>query len=216
MKNKKRGLILSATIIGATVFSSSLLLNKEDASGIQIEQISSSELTEVKQTKTEIHGLVEVYSFQESVEISDLIAKVRIDALDEELSKPAPATIFNATVLEVFKGNGEQLDNINILQEGNSEFIFNNMELFEPGEEVILFMGQSKENPNRYWIRSGEANIYKIKEKEVVKEAWADEYLNDITTNVKEVKNTKKQYFEEDKFIKKLVKEIDKIEKEEK
>lgn len=84
----------------------------------------------------QISGALEVFNFQEAVEIADVIAKVRINKLISEFDQPGSKTIFSAEMLEIIKGNHSLHPNlINLLQQGNSKTRFNNNTLFAGEEE---------------------------------------------------------------------------------
>ena len=93
------------------------------------------------ESRKEINASLEEYSFDESVEISDLIAEIEIIEKVSEIDEPSPKTLFNAKIIKVFKGelNSNKDNSIVVMQQGNSEWIFNNNKLFEAGENMYYF-----------------------------------------------------------------------------
>jgi hypothetical protein len=75
------------------------------------------------ESRKEINAALEAYSFDESVEISDLIAEIEITKKVSEIDEPSPKTLFIAKIVKVFKGetNGSEDNSISVMRQGNSE-----------------------------------------------------------------------------------------------
>ena len=112
-----------------------------------------------------IEASIETYSFEESVNRSDLIAEVVIVSKIKEIDEPSPKTLFEAQVVNKLKGDTNQ-QRIKVLQEGNSEWSLNGQEQFAEKEEYILFLikatGKDYDGTNTYWILGAQTNTYKI------------------------------------------------------
>lgn len=151
---------------------------------INSNETSTPKTENVVQAKGVIKAEVEVFEFEDAVNKSDVIAEVKIQTKKKELNDPSPKTIFEAKVKEGYKGIEKNVT-INILQQGNSEWIFNENKLFSANEEYVLFLkkavGEEFEGTNTYWILGEETNIYSsINDKEVLKNSYYDTVLADI------------------------------------
>lgn len=123
---------------------------------------SDSPIKKVGSIKAEL----EVFGFEESVQKADVIVKVRINKNINEFNEPSPKTLYSAEVLEILKWDtSSNKDVINVLQQGNSEWSFNNNAMFIEGDEFILFLKNTTSGiygPNSYWILGEETNMYKV------------------------------------------------------
>lgn len=91
---------------------------------------SDSPIKKVGSIKAEL----EVFGFEESVHKADVIAKVRINKNIKEFNEPSPKTLYSTEVLEILKWDtSSKKDVINVLQQGNSEWSFNNNAMFIEG-----------------------------------------------------------------------------------
>lgn len=140
----------------------------------------------------EINGMLQTYPFEEAVNLSDLIVEITIDERLGELVDPIPKTIFNAVVTDVVKGSNEKKGEfINVLQQGNSDWTFNDTPLFESGDTLVLFLKSvtDEEYPNTYWILGEETGMYEVVDgKRLNKISKKDTALNDIQLPVGERK----------------------------
>lgn len=110
-----------------------------------------------------IDAEVEVYEFQEAVSKADLIAQVEIMDIIEEVNDPSPKTIYRTIILESLKGRPETSE-IYVMQQGNSEYVFNGNALFEQGDKYILFMMETEglNIEDSYYILGEETGMYKL------------------------------------------------------
>lgn len=173
------GLIILAISIVVFIFLPKSDSNQEKRSA-EMEQSDKGE----NQTKSRISAEIEVFDFNDAVDISDFIAYLVINNKLKELNEPAPKTMFNATVKKVYKGN-EEIKEIQILQEGNSEWVFNDNPLFSQNDEYILFLkravGKDFEGTDTYWILGQETNMYSVlDDNKIKKHALYDDELADI------------------------------------
>jgi flagellum-specific peptidoglycan hydrolase FlgJ len=160
-----------------------------------------------------IHGKVQDFSLSEATKEADLIIKVKIGEVVKELEEPTAKTLYNGTVLDEFKNNTNAPKEINIMQQGNSKWSFNDNDPFKEGDEYFLFLKKAVgEYENTYWILGEETTFYKLEKenKEIVKQGLVDEDLKDITKKVVKSKNKEKQYLDQQKFLKKLQNEVSK------
>jgi hypothetical protein len=139
------------------------------------------------QTKGAMSATLNYYNFEDSIKRSDLIVEVEILSKDREITDdPLPKTLFNCSVIRIFKGevDKEKNNEIIITQLGNEKWIVNGNKLFESGEKYILFLKIDSRYYNTYWISSEEVNIYKIevidKKDYVIKNSVKDAKLKDI------------------------------------
>lgn len=184
------------------------------------EKVASSKIVEPEGV---INASLKALTFEESLNEADLIAKVKILNQVEQIDKPDAATIFKSNVVEVFNNSPISVGSeINIMQQGNSKWVFNGNAPFKDGEEIILFLKAAVGFDNTYFIVSEEVNTYKFieinKEEYVVKQAKNDKYLEayEDKEQSKEINNyleSKKgkyekvkdiQVFKADSFIKML------------
>jgi hypothetical protein len=132
----------------------------------------------------EISAELQTYPFEEAIKESELIAEIEIIEHVRELNEPSPKTIFKATMIEVIKNDsGLPNDSLHIMQQGNSDWTFNDNEMFQPGERYILFLKSAKDiqEEHTYWILGEETGMYKkIDDKYIAKLAQSDEALADI------------------------------------
>lgn len=162
-------------------------------------------------TKCKMEADMIVLPFEEAIETADLIAKLSIDHIIKELDSPSYKTLFQATVLNVVKGDKE-LTTVNILQGGNSKCSFNENELFLPGEQYYLILNNATQDglENTFYIQGEETGMYKsIEDGYIVKLAYRDSHLSSID-DVSLVSKLQASYdkqimvFEEQKFIDKI------------
>ncbi|WP_027087425.1 hypothetical protein [Cohnella panacarvi] len=135
-----------------------------------------------------IHASLATYSFDESVQKSALIAKVRIVDKVSEINEPSPKTIFNAEIEQVYKGNRTQNEQIHILQNGTSKWTFNDNALFQPDDQMILFLMEAQGYENTYWLLAEETNFYKVVDDKVIKPRLEYEELKSVSLG-KEIKS---------------------------
>ncbi|QNK57710.1 hypothetical protein [Paenibacillus sp. PAMC21692] len=168
--------------------------------------------------KGNIRAELEVFNFDEAVTRADLIAKVQIERAIKEIDEPSPKTLYQASVLELLKGD-EGLVNrtIDILQQGNSTWSFNNNTMFGQGDEYFLFLNKATVS-NTYWILGEETGMYEvIDDGRIEKKSLYLDELTDIEDKVstemfkknqKEVKDIQILY--ENKFMNKIVEQLNK------
>ncbi|NSW89537.1 MAG: hypothetical protein HPY74_02450 [Firmicutes bacterium] len=150
--------------------------------------------------------------------MSDLIAEVEILKKIDEIDEPYCKTLFSASVIKIFKGEIDDNKNkeIIIMQEGNSEWIYNNMRLFEAGEKYILILKKAKGYENTYWIIAGDANIYTIEtldnKEYAIKNSIKDEKLKKI--QIEEMESIVKRKWEKKLSKQERIKNIQVMEKE--
>ena len=161
-----------------------------------------------------INASLKALTFEESLKEADLIAKVKILKQVEQIDEPDAATIFKTNVVEVFNNSSNSPisvgSEINIMQQGNSKWVFNGNALFEDGEEIILFLKAAVGFDNTYFIVSEEVNTYKFidinGQEYIVKQAKQDKYLEEYEDKgqLKEINNyleSKKGKYEKNKDI---------------
>ncbi|KGP73929.1 hypothetical protein [Pontibacillus yanchengensis] len=214
--------VLLLCVLGVCLVFAAYNVFKEEKTGKN--QISlSSEDEEVNHGEREvkqIHAQVKGYSFEESVSNADVIAKVTIEAVAGEVGGNLPKTKFDSTLLDIYKDENSlnETDFIKILQAGTDEVVVNNIEPFQKGDKLILFLSETRNKDNTYWILGEYSNYYEVKGEEIVKKNFVSESLKDISTQVKkkdislpglnkEVEKVQ-QHFEKDVFVNKLKNEI--------
>ena len=176
---KTVGIISVGMLAIATVF---FIVNTNDLQNeVNPSEVATSTSTP---TKGQMKAELQTYKFDDAVDKAEVIAEVTIGKLIKEIDNPAPKTLFEATVTKVLKGT-ENLENIVIMQQGNSEWSFNDNDQFAPNEKYILFLkkaiGEGYEGSNTYWILGEETNVYSIVDgNKVVKNAMYDEELTTI------------------------------------
>lgn len=131
-----------------------------------------------------ISAEIQTYPFEEAIKVSELIAEIEIIDNVRELNEPIAKTIFSATITEGIKVDSMlTTDILHIMQQGNSEWTFNGIEIFQPGEKYILFLKSAKniQEKNTYWILGEETGVYKIiDDKYIAKLSLRDQALADI------------------------------------
>lgn len=174
---------LSAVIVGSAWYSMEYLYKKPIES-----QESKLDNKEVADTKPKPKGTVKaellVYPFEEGVKEADLIAEVQITKKIEEINEPSPKTLFEATAIENYKSPNNK-KTIQILQQGNSEWTYEDNPLFQENDKYILFLkkyiGDEYDSKDTYWILGAQTNTYSIlSDNEVMKNAYYDEELSSI------------------------------------
>jgi hypothetical protein len=156
-----------------------------------------------------IKAELDVLPFYDSVEESDLIAKIKIKDMIQEINDPTPKTIFDAEIIEKIKDTDENNDHIKIMQQGNTEWIFNNNRLFEKDDVLILFLKKAVGLDNTYWILGEETNFYEVADNElIIKPAFFRDELTDISSVTDEISSEKKvkgvQFLKEESFKQKI------------
>lgn len=106
---------------------------------------------------------VEIFEFEEAVAKSDLIAEIEIVDVLKEINEPSPKTIFRAVLTESLKGSS-QSEEIFVMQQGNSDYVFNENPLFKQGENYLLFLMETEgfDIEDSYWILGEETGMYKL------------------------------------------------------
>ncbi|MFT4417329.1 hypothetical protein ACLM5H_26240 [Fredinandcohnia humi] len=131
-----------------------------------------------------ISAEIQTYAFEEAIKESELIAELEITEKVRELNEPSAKTIYKAKIIEGIKKDSKlTTDNLHIMQQGNSEWIFNGNEMFQPGEKYILFLKNAIniQEEDTYWILGEETGMYKkIDDKYIAKLSQKDEALADI------------------------------------
>src|SRR5699024_3171136 len=109
----------------------------------------------------DIHADIEVQSFPEAVENADLIADVTIIKQVGERDKPSPKTTFNTQINQIIKGDIDLSgENILVDQQGNSEWIFNDNDLFKKEQQYLLFLKKTiGTDESDYWIQGEETGV---------------------------------------------------------
>ncbi|NQX47734.1 hypothetical protein HQN87_20625 [Paenibacillus tritici] len=131
-----------------------------------------------------IHAKLQVFNFEDALENSDLVVKVEVEKKTRELSEPSPKTLFQAKILDELKADPSlNADQIHILQQGNSEWKFNQNDLFLENERYVLFLKKAIgiDEPNTYWILGEETGMYKDSGTgKLLKLSYYDKQLEDI------------------------------------
>ena len=140
--------------------------------------------TEEIDTREILSAKLATYRFDDAVRRADLIVEVIIQEHLEDITTPAPKTIFNAKVSSILSGETD-VKNIEIIQQGNQEVSINGNAIFSKKEKYILFLKSvgidSQYSPDTYWILGEETNMYKIIDNNTIKKmALNDSLLNDI------------------------------------
>ncbi|WP_213614755.1 hypothetical protein [Paenibacillus lactis] len=172
MKNKWLAIILAFfVLIGGVIYSTGTVNSKQGSTNIatQTDHTSADKRIDKSTSKPKsVHGQIQIFPFEEAVNRSDLIAKVRIGKKSGELNEPVPKTVFNAQILETQKSDVKvELESIQIMQQGTDEILFNDNPIFNENEEYILFLKKAvgpitQEYPDLYWITGEESNMYKV------------------------------------------------------
>ncbi|MBO9129454.1 hypothetical protein [Bacillus sp. 165] len=210
--------MLIITIVTVLSFSKDKYDQTKNAVNVQNE--SNVQVT----PKSQIKGEVEVYDFEDAVNISDLIAEIVINKKIKELDEPSPKTLYEATIKKAYK-DAEKHQDIRILQQGNSQWLFNENKLFSEKEEYILFLkkavGEEFEGTNTYWILGEETNMYSVIDTgKIKKHSFYEDDLMDIedknlTKILKEKEKNNKdiQVLDKNKFEKKIIEIVDRQKK---
>ncbi|WP_340026314.1 hypothetical protein MHI24_14605 [Paenibacillus sp. FSL K6-1096] len=131
-----------------------------------------------------MQSTLQVYDFEEALDNSDLVVKIEVENKARELSEPSPKTLFQAKILEQLKPDPAlNTDQIHILQQGNSEWRFNDNDLFSEKERYVLFLKKAVgiDEPNTYWILGEETGMYKDSGTgQLLKLSYYDKQLEDI------------------------------------
>lgn len=130
------------------------------------DQKKVEKVTKVEDNQIEIGRIdaeVEIFEFKEAVTKSDLVAKIEILDILKEVNEPSPKTIFRATLIESLKGSPQEKE-IFVIQQGNSDYVFNDNPLFKKGENYLLFLMETKDFDieDSYWILGEETGMYKL------------------------------------------------------
>ena len=200
--------IISACAIGITA--SSYMYITSDLHGKASSSNENKVITQQVSPKGKVHTEINVYTFEEVVKKADLIAEVEIIKKVKELSEPSPKTVFEARILEGFK-ESKELETINVLQEGNSEWLYDDNEPFKENEKYILFLktavGEEFEGTDTYWILGAQTNTYSVlNEDKIMKNGLYDEELALIedTVKMRSLTDNDKQVLNKNLFLKKL------------
>src|SRR5699024_9997792 len=80
-----------------------------------------------------------------------------------ERDKPSPKTTFNTQINQIIKGDIDLSgENILVDQQGNSEWIFNDNDLFKKEQQYILFLKKTiGTDESDYWIQGEETGVFK-------------------------------------------------------
>lgn len=147
------------------------------------------------------------FDSEETPKEADLVAEIIIgDKLEEVEEKPVPYTLFKAEIKEVIEGVPVS-QNIVIKQQGNSEWVFNDNELFAPGEEYIFFLKETTVSKGDYWILGEETGMFQVfGNEEVVKLADPLEEFEDIEIDLEEsekieINSDNQEEFEEQQVL---------------
>ena len=140
--------------------------------------------TEEIDTREILSAKLITYRFDDAVRRADLIVEIIIQEHLEDITHPAPKTIFSAKVSSILSGETD-VKNIKIMQQGNQEVSINGNALFSKEEKYILFLKNvgedSQYSPDTYWILGEETNIYKVIDNNTIKKmALNDSLLNEI------------------------------------
>ncbi|WP_062107488.1 hypothetical protein [Bacillus niameyensis] len=148
--------------------------------------------TEMEDNQIEIGRIdaeIEVFEFKEAVAKSDLIAQIEVIEIFKEINEPFPKTIFRANLIESLKGSFKEKE-IFVMQQGNSDYVFNDNPLFKKGESYLLFLMKTKDFDieNSYWILGEEAGMYKLLDQSVaVKLSVKEDELKNIEISDEEI-----------------------------
>lgn len=85
-----------------------------------------------------------IYSYDQMLELSDIIAEVEITGKSNEIDTGTPRTIFKAKIIDMYKGVDDQVKEINIAQIGNSKTVFRDYDLFKKNDKMVLFLEKAK------------------------------------------------------------------------
>lgn len=156
-----------------------------------------------------IEARIETYSFEESVNRSDLIAEVVIVSKIKEIDEPSPKTLFEAKVVNRLKGDTNQ-ETIKVLQEGTSEWSFHGNQPFAENEGYFLFLknakGKEYDGTHTYWILGAQTNTYKIiQDNRVKKIAKHEVELEDIEDKALSNVDQDLQVLDKEKFQNKIM-----------
>lgn len=190
------------------------------------ERKGDSEINVNRETSNKIDGEIEVYEFTEAVNKADLIAQIKIVDVVEETDEPSPKTIFRARRIENLKGSSN-VNEIFVLQQGNSHSVFRNNPLFKKDENYLLFLMKTTDldMEDSYWILGEETGMYQLLDESIaVKRAVKDDELKKLEIVDKKIlsfveKNTElsldgreMQVLQQDE-LKKIIKDLSRSEK---
>lgn len=133
-----------------------------------------------EEQRGELHGELEILPFSKAVKETDLIAEVEIIEAVKEIDDPSPKTIFEVSIQKVHHGDSSlEKEERHVLQQGNSDWTFNENELFQTGDRYILFLKSTIGiDYADFWILGEEGGMYQVIDEEVVvKLAYDDEEL---------------------------------------
>lgn len=128
------------------------------------------------------------YSFDEKVFKSDIIAEVKIIKKINEIDEPIPKTFFNTKIIDIYSSNSDEikLNEIEIMQEGNSKWTVNYESVFDVNDYAILFLKKATGYENVYWIIS-KYNIDVIDGKEYAV------FINETDNELSSIEDTEKK-----------------------
>lgn len=132
------------------------------------EKIGDAENTAPQEVPGGITAQIISFDPIDSLKEADLIAEITIGKKIKEVDEqPIPYTLFQASINKVVKGNGD-LQEIEIVQQGNSEWAFNDNEFFEEGEQYTLFLKKYSDGKDQYWIKGEETGMFLIKDADTI------------------------------------------------
>lgn len=113
---------------------------------------------------TIINNKTKLYSFDQSFDMADLIALVKISQKASVTSPQDKSTVFTANILKTYKIKDPSSDNnnINIIQHGTVNYSYNGYPLFKKNDQMIVFLKKAPGNKNTYSIIGDEANTFKV------------------------------------------------------
>lgn len=169
----------------------------------EVLNLETSETTFAEEKPDGISAELIPFDFKETPKEADLVAEIVIGEKLEEVEEiPIPYTLFEAEIKEVIQGTPVS-ETIVIKQQGDSEWIFNDNDLFEVGEEYILFLKENTVSKGDYWILGEETGMFQVSEdEEVVKLADPLEEFEDIEIGPKG--SELQQVLDKDSFVEKI------------
>lgn len=113
-------------------------------------------------SKGTISSTVKGYTFNELANAADIIAEVKISEWLKETNEPIQKTFFKAKFLNIYKSNvGEDLQEIILMQRGNSEYTIKDYPLFQNDDKLVLFLKKATDIENTYWILGEHTTVLK-------------------------------------------------------
>lgn len=108
-----------------------------------------------------ICALVESYTFESAFKESDMVARVRVGNWLGEKER-SWITYFEADVIEIYKG--DEIGNIVLLQDADSDSTLKWYPLFTYGNELLVFLkhGLDEQYENTYWIIGSYTTVFDV------------------------------------------------------